>query len=173
MRPSEIDRSGAVWTYRPGQHKTAHHGHARTIFIGPKARAILLPFLDAAGDDDAPVFCPAAAAEEQRHARTAKRVTPASCGNRPGTNRKAEPKRKPGRAYTVATYRRAITRGCEAAGVAPFAPNQLRHLAATVIRREHGLEAAQVILGHSKADITQVYAERDAAAAVRVVSSIG
>ena len=39
-------------------------------------------------------------------------------------------------------------------------PNQIRHPYATRIRREYGLEAAQVLLGHSKADVTQLYAER-------------
>ena len=42
--------------------------------------------------------------------------------------------------------------------------NQLRHSKATEVRRQFGLEAAQVILGHAKADVTQVYAERDARA---------
>lgn len=35
-------------------------------------------------------------------------------------------------------------------------PNQLRHSFATRVRRAHGLEAAQVLLGHSRADVTQV-----------------
>jgi site-specific recombinase XerC len=52
-------------------------------------------------------------------------------------------------------------------------PNQLRHTAATMIRRDYGLEAAQVILGHSKADVTQIYAERDAAKAIEVIRNIG
>ncbi len=41
-------------------------------------------------------------------------------------------------------------------------PNQLRHTKGTEIRKSHGLEAAQVILGHAAADVTQIYAERDA-----------
>jgi integrase len=52
-------------------------------------------------------------------------------------------------------------------------PNQLRHSFATRVRREHGLEAAQVMLGHTKADVTQVYAERDLGLAVSVASEIG
>ena len=52
-------------------------------------------------------------------------------------------------------------------------PNQLRHTAATMIRKEFGLEAAQVILGHSKADTTQIYAERDAAKAIEIIRKIG
>src|SRR5439155_564319 len=37
-------------------------------------------------------------------------------------------------------------------------PNQLRHTYATEVRRTYGLEAAQVLLGHSKADTTETYA---------------
>jgi len=71
--------------------------------------------------------------------------------------------------------RRAIGRACEAAFPAPeeqdptawrrahrFGPARLRHNAATAIRAEHGLEAAQLVLGHSSAVVTDaVYAERD------------
>jgi integrase len=53
-------------------------------------------------------------------------------------------------------------------------PHQLRHNAGTNIRREFGLEAAQVILGHSSALITDaVYAERDAGKAVEVIRHLG
>jgi integrase len=52
-------------------------------------------------------------------------------------------------------------------------PNQLRHTRATEIRRKFGLEAAQVILGHAAADVTQVYAERDAEKAREVARLIG
>src|SRR5262249_27495914 len=39
-----------------------------------------------------------------------------------------------------------------------WCPLQLRHNHATEVRRRYGLEAAQVMLGHSRADVTQVYA---------------
>lgn len=53
-------------------------------------------------------------------------------------------------------------------------PHQLRHNAGTAIRREFGLEAAQLVLGHSSAQITDaVYAERDAAKVVEVMQKIG
>ena len=54
-----------------------------------------------------------------------------------------------------------------------WSPNQLRHTAATEIRKHHGLEAAQVILGHSQANVTQVYAERDLAKGLEVAKQIG
>jgi site-specific recombinase XerC len=52
-------------------------------------------------------------------------------------------------------------------------PNQLRHSFATRVRKEHGLEAAQVLLGHSRADVTQVYAERNQQLAATVAAKIG
>jgi integrase len=52
-------------------------------------------------------------------------------------------------------------------------PNQLRHSFATRVRQEHGLEAAQVLLGHARADVTQVYAERNEQLARAVAVKIG
>ena len=53
-------------------------------------------------------------------------------------------------------------------------PHQLRHAAGTRIRREFGLEAAQIALGHSSALITDaVYAERDLTKVVEVMRKIG
>jgi site-specific recombinase XerC len=54
-----------------------------------------------------------------------------------------------------------------------WAPNRLRHSAATEIRKRFGLEAAQVVLGHAQADVTQVYAERDLELARRVAKEVG
>ena len=54
-----------------------------------------------------------------------------------------------------------------------WAPNQLRHSRATEIRKDQGLEAAQVTLGHSSAQITQVYAERDHRLAAEVAKRSG
>ena len=38
MRTRDIDTRGDVWTYRPLQHKNAHHGHERVVLLGPRAR---------------------------------------------------------------------------------------------------------------------------------------
>ena len=46
MRGIDIDRSGSVCLYRPAQHKTQHHGHEREVPLGPRAQAILAPFLE-------------------------------------------------------------------------------------------------------------------------------
>ena len=99
-------------------------------------------------------------------------------------------KRAPSTSYTKDSYQRAIRRaimkanaerakealqaGENKAGLLPhWHANQLRHNRATEIRRRFGLEAAQVVLGHAKADITQVYAERDHRLAADVMKKIG
>jgi integrase len=43
----------------------------------------------------------------------------------------------------------------------PWGPNRLRHSAGTRLRREEGLEAARVVLGHARAAVTEIYAEVD------------
>lgn len=52
-------------------------------------------------------------------------------------------------------------------------PHQLRHNAATELRRRYGIEAARVILGHRSAAITEVYAEIDKAKALQIMSEVG
>ena len=44
---------------------------------------------------------------------------------------------------------------------------------ATEIRKRFGLEAAQTVLGHSNAAVTQIYAERDMKLASSVVKEMG
>ncbi|WP_439630865.1 tyrosine-type recombinase/integrase [Gemmata sp.] len=219
----EIDRRGEVWVYRPGRHKTAYHGRARAVHLGPKARAVLAAFLvndhpppagwegvdpetdrtgrlamadayqEAGRDRDAallrdvarpvvlvagcvvdpaaPVFSPAREREE-RNARVRlkrKSKVPPSQVRR----KKAAPKRAPSAEYSTHALTHAARVAAGKAGVPVWSPNQIRHAFATEVRHGFGLEAAQVLLGHARADVTQVYAERDAALAARVAAEIG
>jgi integrase len=118
-------------------------------------------------------FSPQDSERKRRREQHAQRQTPLRYGNRPGTNRKSQPKRTPSDHYTKDSYARAVKRACELAKVAPWSPNRLRHSAATEIRQRFGLEAAQVTLGHAKADVTQVYAERDLKKAAEVMRQVG
>ncbi len=38
LRPCDLDRSAAVWSYRPQRHKMAYRGRVRTVPIGPGPR---------------------------------------------------------------------------------------------------------------------------------------
>lgn len=111
MRSGDIDTQGEVWEYRPAEHKTEHHGHKREIKIGPEAQAIVKGYLKP--ELMTYLFSPAEAAAEHRQRRHDHRQTSLGCGNRPGTNRKAHPKRVPSDRYELASYRRAIIRACD------------------------------------------------------------
>lgn len=171
LRPCDVDNSVEVWTYRPESHKTEHHGRERRIPIGPKAQVILRPYLLRAKESYC--FAPADSERKRREEAHEQRTTPLKYGNRPGTNRRRKPKRKAGERYTNDSYRRAVHRACDKAEIGRWSPNQLRHTTATEIRKRFGLEAAQVTLGHSNADVTQIYAERDLAKAVEVMREVG
>jgi hypothetical protein len=54
-----------------------------------------------------------------------------------------------------------------------WSPLQLRHTAATQIRAKYGVEAAKVVLGHTKVETSQIYAERDERMAKEIVAEIG
>jgi integrase len=83
------------------------------------------------------------------------------------------PNGDPSKHYRVDSYRRAIQRACKRAGVPTWFPHQLRHSLATKVRRDFGLEAAQIILGHQSLDVTQIYAERNVRTAMHVIAEIG
>ena len=197
VRPCDLDRSRDVWVYRPASHKTEHHGRERVIPVGPRAQAVLLRYL--ARDAQTYCFRPCDSEAKRRAAAHAERKTPLTYGNRPGSNRRPHPQVAPGDHYETASYRRAISRGCDKAfphptlGPTPvgelteaegaelrawqsdhrWAPNRLRHTAATEVRRVGGLEAAQIILGHSAASTTEIYAERDLNKGLDVARKIG
>ncbi|MDX9973546.1 MAG: site-specific integrase [FCB group bacterium] len=164
LKPRDVDTSGEVWIATVVDHKTAHHGKARTLYIGPQGQAVLRPFL--LRDQDAPCFSPKEA-EAHRHA---------ACAVHRRAKQKANPRktaRKVSDCYSVISYRRAIERACVKAGADIWSPNQLRHTAGTTIRKDFGLDTAQVLLGHSKADTTQIYALADREKAIRAAAQYG
>jgi len=167
MRPGDIDRSGAVWVYRPAQHKTQHHGHERLVPLGPKAQGILEPFLDR--DALAYLFSP----KEAEEARHAKRTLTARRRSNKQKRRAKRPQRKWRERYDSASYRRAIQRACDKAGVDSWHPHRLRHNAATALREQFGIEAARVILGHRSAAVTEIYAEVNRDRAMEVMAKFG
>ena len=189
IRPMDVDRSGSeTWVYRPGSHKTEHHGRERAVVLGPRAIEVLRPWLDR--DPDAFCFSPAEVVAKREAARRA------LAGGKMG-RRAARP--DPGGRYGKDSYRVAIARGCDRAFPHPtlgqlrrgsltadqraelaawrkahrWHPHRLRHTKATEIRRRFDTESAQVILGHSKPETTLIYAERDLEKARRIMGEVG
>ena len=185
LRPCDIDTTGAVWLFRPGYSKMSYAGRKRVVMIGPRAQAILKQFTPVKPTDY--YFSPRESVEQFHAERAANRKTPmyASHARRNATRVKGT-KRKPAARYNTAAYGLAIRRAVERANAAfvkaavdlelhvpAWAPNQLRHAHGTAVRHRFGLEAAQVALGHERADVTQTYAERNQALAAKVATAMG
>ena len=195
MRTCDLVTGGRVWEYRPGRHKTEHHGKPRVIYLGPQAQEIVKPWLRA--ELEAFLFQPQEAEAGRRAAMRTTRKSKVQPSQR--CRKKARPRKAPSDRYTTGSYRRAIEYACDRAF--PHAqlsairaadltadqrtelrewrkahrwhPHQLRHSAATRIRREFGLDVARAVLGHSSPVVTEVYAELDQVKAAEAMGKIG
>ncbi|WP_339687107.1 site-specific integrase [Gimesia maris] len=167
LRPCDVfDRDQEVWVYEPESHKSEHRDLDRKIFIGRRAQILLKKWLSR--DSEKYCFSPKESREQYDYERSQNRRTPHTPSSR-SRRRKKRCKKQPGEKYTTLSYGRAIRNACRKAGVESWSPHQLRHTRATIIRKKHGLEASQVVMGHSKADVTQIYAERNYELAKEVV----
>jgi integrase len=162
LTPAMLDKTGDVWTATLTHHKTMRKGKTRILFFGPKAQEVLKPYLLRGTNE--PCFSALEGFRQQNEVKPNHRHQPP-----------ADPKtdRRIGDSYDKDSLRRAIVRAAKKAGVDAWHPYQLRHAAATEARRVAGLDAAQVMLGHSGAAITEVYAELDKDKAVQLARMIG
>ncbi len=176
LEPCHLDRKGKVWVYAvpPDANKTEHHDQERKVYIGPRARKVLEPLLEGlqAGEH---VFSPARAEAIRQADRRASRKTPLwpSHVKHQADKRKVAPKRPRRDHYDPASFRRAVKRLCDTAKVPRWSPNRLRHNAATRFRNKYGIEVARLLLGHSKLNTTEVYAEPNRNKAVKAISQMG
>lgn len=168
LRPVDISTKGTVWTAKLDQHKTAHHRKARTLYFGPRAQRVLAEFMTTGRPTDAFLFSPREANAEGKRKNAKGSRRPDQKPNPTKTDRTI------GQHYTSASYRRAVERGCKSAGVPYWHPHQLRHNAATVIRREYGIEVAQLLLGHAVgSQITELYAEEHVGKLMKILEKVG
>jgi integrase len=201
MRRGDIDTSGKVWVYRPESHKTEHHGHDRVVYLGIKAQDYIKPYLGT--ELDAYIFNPRRAMKERWAACKLHRNKPASPPrtSRRITDRyttatylraiyhacdKAFPPPEPlcrkvaadGKRETLKAWNERLTKEQHAELKAwqkahRWHPHQLRHNAATYLRKEFGIEAARVVLGHKSAGVTEIYAELDRMKAAEIMGQVG
>ncbi|MSR58606.1 MAG: site-specific integrase [Planctomycetaceae bacterium] len=197
IRPCDITmRTDGVWTFRPPQHKTAHCGKNRVIFVGPEGQDVLRPFLQRASESRC--FVPAESEAERKVKLRLNRVTPMT----PSQANRIRIEREYTDAYRTESYGKAIRRACahrmpphlkaprerkeskaekeirlqqrmewEKANV--WSPNRLRHLRGTMVRERFGLEVASCVLGHSGLKVTEVYAQKNEKAAAEAMRLIG
>lgn len=165
LRPVDLDTSGEVWTVRLDRHKSAHRGKRRTLYFGPRAQAVIRPFLQDRAVS-AYLFSPKDAVRERAAQATTHRRK----------NQKANPRkttRTLSESYDRYSYARAIRRACKKAGVPHWHPHQLRHNHGTEVRKQSGLEAASIALGHSRVDTSELYAEKNEAVALEIAKELG
>lgn len=178
-----MDRSDDVWRYVPKSHKMAYRGRKRVILIGPRGQEILGPYL--LRPENSFCFQP----RESERVRLAALREKRKSKVQPSQAKRARGRRRLADSYNRTSYACAIRRACRRAFPIPvglsdveqrawiaqhcWAPNQLRHTAASEIRRQFGLEGSQTVLGHAKADTTQIYAERDMGLAAEIMKKIG
>jgi integrase len=164
VRPWKTVDGVPMWLYKLDEHKGDWRGLRRWVPLGPAAQAVLGPFLDR--DPAAYCFSPAEAAREWLEAA--------------GRRWRPRRRRAPGAKYTTESYGHAVAKAVARANrrapgsVAPWAPNQLRHLVGTQIEAESpgGREDARCVLGHKSPSTTAVYAEQTERAA-RVLARRG
>jgi len=172
MRPMDIDRSGPVWFYRPGSHKTKWKGQKREIPLVGDARAVVEDYINRKSDSH--LFSPAEGMAWFRAKQRSERQSKVQPSQR--DRRKANPLKQPGEKYDSGSYRQAITRACKEAKVTAWTPYQIRHLAGTVVAELLSLENAKALLGHADIATTQIYSKattRQSIDAANALPSLG
>jgi integrase len=178
MRTCDLVTSGRIWEYKPSSHKSEHRGKDRVIFLGPRAQEVLRPWLRT--DLESFLFQPREAMVElwaQRRTARKTKMTPSQAAR----TRVKRPGKTPRDRYTTTSYSRAIREGIKKANrgrkpdeqIPHWSVHQLRHSAATRLRREFGLDVARAVLGHSSPAVTELYAELDHAKAAAAMEQIG
>jgi integrase len=186
MRLGDIDRTDEVWIYRPARHKTSHLGVRKEVPLGPKSQELLRPFLNRALESY--LFSPREAEEWRNEQRAVRRdpnrktkIFPCELRARERRRHKSKTRvsKRPKRdRYDTPAYRRALEYAiakAKRAGITipHWHPHQLRHTRATEVRRRYGVEAAQVALCHARADVTEIYAERNFGLAAKIAKEMG
>ena len=129
----QIDRTEAVWVYRPEKHKTSYRGYDRAVPLGPKCCQLLQGFLKL--DPDAPLFSPQQAQVERNELKRQKRKSKVQPSQM--SRAKRFPEKRAGVWYSPCSYHAALRYAMKKAMKAGLLkreefwhPHQLRHAAA-------------------------------------------
>ena len=150
MRACDIDRSGDVWVYTPGSHKTEHHGRSGRSPSAPRPRRCSRR----GWSEDRPEAYLFSPREVMAAGRRRKMI-------------------RPGEHYRVSSYRNVIRRACERLRCPSGPPTSFATTPALASAERFGLEASRTVLGHETVDTTLIYAEKDREEAKRVMREVG
>lgn len=168
LKPGQIERGEGLWIYRPEKNKNSWRDQTRTVYLGPQAMAILLPFMDRAAD--AYCFSPKEGGrasklhrdhyDNQTYPRAVARAIAAANTTKACADcKKVKPENR--------------CAACKAQAIPAWHPNQCRHTVGTRVRAMGGPDAARTVLGQKSLKATEIYAERDEATAAEIMRKIG
>jgi integrase len=159
MRWSEITEvEDGLWCYAPSEHKNSHRGDDRKVYLKSDLIELMKSVRKPLWKEDA-VWCHRGVG---RHAGYSGMIS-ADAYARAIEN--AQERYNDGRVSRQAGARTDLKKKykytlAKREPMAHWTPLQIRHTVATQVRRTHGLEGAQAVLGHSTLDATQIYAEK-------------
>jgi integrase len=180
LRGMDIKMQGDVWVYEPMTHKNAHHNQKRLICIGPRAQAILKPMIRNPQSfifksDESDRYTQASYRRAITRACERALVYPPHLARITITPKGR--KKKP-RLETRKEWQKRLTEEQRAEAAAfresrIWAPNQLRHTAATRISEQFDLTASQKVLGHAKPDTTSIYVAQNIKRTAEIMRLVG
>jgi integrase len=158
MRWSEMTEvEPGLWCYAPAEHKNSHRGDPRLIYMKTDLIDLMRSVRKPLWDKDA-VWCQRGVGKSagysgmisgDGYARAIEGAQKRYNEGRLAINQGARTDKK-----------KLDTTSAKRAPMEHWTPLQIRHTVATQVRRTHGLEGAQAVLGHSTLDATQIYAEK-------------
>jgi integrase len=126
------------------------------VRLGPKAQEVLRPLLKL--NPDEAIISPLDAYLEVKARKRATRKSKVQPSQVERERRNAGKQPPVGSFYDINSYRKAIHRACDQAGVPRWSPHRLRHACAARLFDAGEFEAARAVLGHSRLDMTRHYA---------------
>lgn len=161
LRPCDIDRRPlaeykGVWVWRVTKYKNSWRKKhlPRAIAVGPKAQALLSPWLERLRDrPDSHVFSPKFSERRLTLSRGKD-----CCEGDDSTIAIPVTKRLVNDFYSKDSLNKCIARGCLRGRLQKWNAGQLRHTRLTEVRETHSLDVAQAVGGHSNVNTTELYA---------------
>ena len=152
-----------VWLYVPASHKTLRRGKRRVVPVGPRAQAVLQPFLERPAE--AYCFSALEASDAWRDEHGRARVYGEG--------------RQPGERYTAGSYRKSLQAAIRRANegradpIPVWSPATLRKAAASLSDEKADRDTTASLLGHSTPQMSAVYAAQAIERAARFVAEFG
>jgi len=158
MRWSEITEiEPGLWCYAPRAHKNSHRGDPRLIYMKTDLIELMRSVRKPLWDKDA-VWCQKGVGKSAGYSGMisgdgyARAIEGAQLRYNEGRLSIEAGARTDKKKFKYTSAKRVP--------MTHWTPLQIRHTVATQVRRTHGLEGAQAVLGHSTLDATQIYAEK-------------